>query len=332
MNSPFYSGKTIFGGAAAYQRNRKIFPRDDAHRLAVKNSVQIKPINENEHKIESSNHLSKTAKRILDLFEHFNSPVADAKKIPPVIRQNIQKNKSKPSNKELLIPTVPELLKMKLKSRLQDSTVAVRTVATTSKSILNTEYSLRTEDNTEKQKQSGKMKNKITSVREKRFDLHESPEKVVLPDVQLPITNLPKFDFTLPTPSTVTTTKSAPKIESSQTSTITTQIIDKKKEDNSREFKFASPISINDVPKSIISVNNFKFSQPLDVKKSQHSNNFVETSSTQPAIGFQYTPPTNLVPKRKEKEISKNNGQNDLHNIAPAPKLVSGSVMDILGK
>lgn len=311
MNSPFYSGRTMFGGAAAYQRNRKIFPRDDTRRLAVKNSIQVKPMNETEK--TESNHLSKTAKRILDCLEHFNSPVADAKKIPPVVhsRHNERKAKQRAPTQELLTPTVPELLKMKLKSRLQDSTVAVRNVATTSKSFLNTEYSLRTEE-TDKQKHSNKIKSKVASVREKNSELSEIPQPVILPEVQLPISTLPKFDFTLPTPQ-------APKPAETITSTPKITPIERRK---THEFKFTSPISISDVPKSIISVNNFKFSQPLDVKKSQ-------TDVSMP-ISFKYTPPTNVTPKKKD--TAKNNGQNNEMCIAPAPKLISGSVMDILGK
>lgn len=107
--------------------------------------------------------------------------------------------------------------------------------------------------------------------------------------MQLPISTLPKFDFSLPPP---TTTISSPKR-------------------HKNEYKFSSPISINDAPKTnLVSINNFKFSQPIGDSQ------------------FNYVPPS-ATPKKKD--VSKNNGQN-FNFIAPAETLVSGSVMDVLGK
>lgn len=277
----------MYGGAAAYQRSRLTLQPN-------KPSIQIRPQPPADSGRSHTNHLSKTAQRILDALESFNhSSVADASKIPPVTNRTL--NKSKVPRKELIVPTIPDLLRMKLKERIQNTTVSVRNTATNSKSVLNTEYTLPTEDKT---KHSNKIKSKITSVREKSKE--DVVEQVALPEVHLPITTLPKFDFSLPPPNV--------------------KIPEKKKEDKPVEsqFKFSSPISVNGAPKSVISINNFKFSQPLDAK-----------STTQSTVAFKYVPPTNLIPKKKESQ--KNNGQNDI-SIQPAQQLVSGSVMDILGK
>lgn len=145
MNSPFYSGRTMYGGSAAAiaaSRSRTIFPVDDARKLLVRNSIQIKPVNETEK--TDRNHLSKTAKRILDVLENFSTPVMDARRIPSVAEAKreaeAKKARTKPPVRELMVPGVPDLLRMKLRERLQDSTVAVRKVANSSKSVLNTRY------------------------------------------------------------------------------------------------------------------------------------------------------------------------------------------------
>ncbi|XP_072400150.1 uncharacterized protein Nup153 isoform X2 [Diabrotica undecimpunctata] len=149
ISSPFYSGSTMYGGASAY--GNKFGRRVKDFRANLKRSVHIKPIKKTS---ENGNLvLGKTARKILETIEQYTTPVNDAKKIPvaskrarldsSLLGQHIG---AKPytlipenaSNRELQVPTVSELLKMKQKAKLQSSTEAVRQIATTSKSDLNT--------------------------------------------------------------------------------------------------------------------------------------------------------------------------------------------------
>lgn len=333
----------MYGGASAYRKRcRIIFPRDETNNVAVKNSVDMKPTNTDTTSSTSSVNLSKTARRILDALEHFTSPVMDAKKIPAVTRTIGDLSKSPAprktpysretkaaSNKELLVPTVPDLLKMKLKSRLQDSTVQVRKVATTSTSVLNSsEYTIRTEQDAVKpQKQhSNKMKTKI--IREIRNTDTDIVVPVKLPDVQLPITNLPKFDFSLPPPVS-TPVKSPKPVEKpaekvSKPAEPVKPTVKPVMPQTSAEYKFASPILVQDAPRSVATVNSYKFSEPLDAKMSQ------PTSVVVPALTFKAS---NVSTAPRRKDLPKNNGQtSSTFSLQPPAQFTTGSVMDILGK
>ncbi|GLV45529.1 Nucleoporin 153kD [Carabus blaptoides fortunei] len=346
VNSPFYGGRTMYGGASAYRKRcRMIFPRDETNNVVVKNSVEMKPVNTDAISATSSVNLGKTARRILDALEHFTSPVLDAKKIPAVTRSVADLSKSAAarrspyaretkaaSNQELLVPAVPDLLKMKLKSRLQDSTVQVRKVATTSTSVLNSsEYTIRTVENTAKpQKHSSKMKTKISAVRESKSDQNDIVDAVKLPEVQLSITDLPKFDFCLPPPPPILTPVKLPKSVEKRADKLSFPIsksvqsmkstVKPFKPQNAAQFQFASPIFVQNAPKSVATVNSYKFSEPLDAK------HLSEISS---AVTFKASD-SSTAPRRKDS--SKNNGQtSNTFSLQPAAQFVSGSVMDILG-
>lgn len=299
LNSPFYSGRTTYGGASAYGRTWASLSSDKS---AIRNSVQIKPVNDiTRNDVKSNSTLSKTARRILDTLEQYTTPISDAKKIPNPTNPNRKKYSSiNPysvrekvgSNRELQVPTVPDLLKMKLKERLQDSTESVRQLANSSKSVLNREeYKIRTlEDEETSAKHTNKIKNKISSVRHKN-EPHRTVEEVKLPDIQLPITTLPKFDFSLPpkessplsaarkSAETVKTSMTVEKIEKiekkrSRVETKTVEISQIKgsnKVQTSKfvaEFKFSNPLIIAENLKSIRAINNFKFSEPTPTNKS----------------------------------------------------------------
>lgn len=315
LNSPFYSGRTTYGGASAYGRNLASLNND--YKSSLRNSIQIKPVNDTvKNTVTTNTTLSKTARRILDTLEQYTTPILDAKKIPNPTNPNRKKYLSTnpysvrgkvASNKELQVPTVPDLLKMKLKERLQDSTVTVRQLANSSKSVLNKEeYKIRTLDEADDnvRKHTNKMKNKISSVRQKN-EPHRTGEEVKLPDIQLPITTLPKFDFSLPavepikstilpaakTIETVKTSTSTFKMREKVTSTqknaetnklevktveickndnkIETNKSEKKKREYSKitEFTFSDPLVIAENLKSIHAINNFIFSEPTPANK-----------------------------------------------------------------
>lgn len=317
LNSPFYNGRTIYGGASAY--GRRLGRSSSELRTNLNNSVQIKP--KNESNIENMA-LSKTARRILDTLEQYTTPVSDAKKIPVGPRKNTKqeglfakytganpyrKDSKVASNTELHVPTVPELLKMK--QQLQESTETVRQIAKSSKSDLNKEeYKLPTVEE-ESSKHTSKIKTKVCAVRQKVTKETDSAEQVKLPAVSLPISTLPKFDFSVPpVPSFSKPSISVQPKEPIQKKT-EPKLVHKEKVNLTTEYKFSDPLVIAENIETIIGVNNFKFSEPI--LKKQLINNFKVSDATE------------FKPKR----VQKNNGE-----IQPASQLLTGSVMDVLGK
>ncbi|KAF5306058.1 hypothetical protein FQA39_LY09036 [Lamprigera yunnana] len=314
LNSPFYNGRTIYGGASAYSsRNRNLTTK-----ASVKNQIQVKPVNDS---IDNNASLSLTARRILLSLEEFQSPISEAKKVPCSKKSRPEGILSKymgtnsyvrdhkiplAINKELQVPTVPDLLKMKLKERLQDSTLAVRQIATTSKSVLNkNDYKLRIDEETPKY--SNKMKNKITATRQQKSE--NQVEEVKLPEISLPITTLPKFDFSLPPPPS---SSKQPLItvvcnELPKTNEVASKILD---ETDNLQYKFSNPLILAENLISIIAINDFKFSDPVFKQK--------EKLGPEPIMNFKFTS-ENLQLKRKEA-------------IQPTNKLSKGSIDDVFNK
>lgn len=89
--------------------------------------------------------MSQTAKKILEALEHFSSPVSDAKKIPlkntnnavsSVSRKRAREETPNPSariglrhlTRELTVPTVPDILKLRRRQKLQDTTLMARKI------------------------------------------------------------------------------------------------------------------------------------------------------------------------------------------------------------
>lgn len=105
-------------------------------------NVEVKSSNS---AVDSSG-MSQTAKKILEALEHFSSPITDAKKIPlkntnnivssTVSRKRAREEVVNPSariglrhlTRELTVPTVPDILKLKRRQKLQDTTLAARKI------------------------------------------------------------------------------------------------------------------------------------------------------------------------------------------------------------
>ncbi|NWU42478.1 NU153 protein, partial [Hylia prasina] len=74
-DSPFYPGKTSYGGAAAAARQTKV--QISAYQPPIKRQMKAKQANVQSYGVTSS-----TARRILQTLEKMSSPLADAKRIP----------------------------------------------------------------------------------------------------------------------------------------------------------------------------------------------------------------------------------------------------------
>ncbi|KAM4028196.1 LOW QUALITY PROTEIN: nuclear pore complex protein Nup153 [Anomaloglossus baeobatrachus] len=75
-DSPFYPGKTTYGGAASVRTSRV---RSTPYQAPLRRQVKPKPANNQSYGVTSS-----TARRILQSLEKMSSPLADARRIPSV--------------------------------------------------------------------------------------------------------------------------------------------------------------------------------------------------------------------------------------------------------
>ncbi|NWI80250.1 NU153 protein, partial [Dryoscopus gambensis] len=90
-DSPFYPGKTSYGGAAAAARQTKV--QISAYQPPIKRQMKAKQANVQSYGVTSS-----TARRILQTLEKMSSPLADAKRIPSSVSSPL----SSPVDKSVL--------------------------------------------------------------------------------------------------------------------------------------------------------------------------------------------------------------------------------------
>ncbi|XP_037027341.1 nuclear pore complex protein Nup153 isoform X2 [Bradysia coprophila] len=338
-NSPFYSGRTMFGGASGYSR------RAISSQPTLRVPTQIRPSSSLSTLYSSTNSLanvdpntsalSDTAKRILDLMNQCTTPLADVKKMAsntanhtpalvnhrkrfddndmmlnrsmrlstpktPYSRPGANSARKSPPTNELQVPTMSQLLQMK--KILQNNTEKVREVATASSSVLNQtgEYKLPESNDVESAStRQSKIRNKITTTRAstKSNVQEEYVQEVNLPNISLPaMKSLP--DITLPFSKPITSTYNVPPATVTQpaptlvNSTITKSVqpaspkVDNSTRTEKSQFSFASPTQLK-LPlfdKNIDPINNFKFSEPINVEKA--------TNNSKPLPAFGTTVPS----------------------------------------
>uniref|UniRef100_A0ACB8FCQ4 Uncharacterized protein n=1 Tax=Sphaerodactylus townsendi TaxID=933632 RepID=A0ACB8FCQ4_9SAUR len=81
-NSPFYPGKTTYGGAAAAARQSKA--RITPYQTPIRRQMKAKQVN-----AQSCGVTSSTARRILQSLEKMSSPLSDAKRIPSSVSSSL---------------------------------------------------------------------------------------------------------------------------------------------------------------------------------------------------------------------------------------------------
>ncbi|CAL7935883.1 unnamed protein product [Xylocopa violacea] len=331
LTSPFYSGNITFGGANAaglYKRGRNLFNSSNEIQLKVpkRTSVEVKP--SNAAGVDSSG-MSQTAKKILEALEHFSSPITDAKKIPLKILNNTSslnkkraREETPPSTKvgmrhltrELTVPTIPDILKLRRRQKLQDTTAAARRIVSArNEPPPPQEYHIRTQTD-EDTKHHGKVKAKAANLEQE-----ETVEPVNLPNIPLPISSLPNFNFM---------------------SSSNSKSVDKTNTDKGGTFTFASPIKVTSTTKNLKSINNFTFSSPINADKqsidqsSDSGSSSKRSSAKSNTSSSDYMPPvtqnfmwsgSSTAPRLKEKAKNSDNAI-----PAASNELKSGSVMDIL--
>ncbi|XP_055708883.1 nuclear pore complex protein Nup153 isoform X2 [Phlebotomus papatasi] len=296
IQSPFYRGRTMFGGASAYSRHAFSNPLRSRQMPSTRPSSSLSNISSSSgNALSTSNRdevpLSNTAKRILEVMNQLSGPLTDVRKmansslsrnLPPLMTQHRQRfteqdrvirlqqpktpySKSPttrantvPPLTELQVPSMSQLLQMK---KLQSQTEQLRKCAMDSSSSLNriTEYKLPdAKSESDGSKHVNKMRNKITKTRPEASSSDGMAIPVNLPDVQLPqLKSVPTFDITF----------AAGEKKNGPTKTPD----GKSEESKGSTFKFAAPIVIGESGNCFGSPARgcFKFSEPIDITKSK---------------------------------------------------------------
>ncbi|XP_023215491.1 nuclear pore complex protein Nup153-like [Centruroides sculpturatus] len=238
-HSPFYEGKTTFGGASAMNRSHILSsiscPDTNASNTKLK-------VNDASSK-KDFDYMSTTAKRILLSLEKMSTPLVDAKKIPTekktfvesYLRRKmnsssnnfaINKSKSqlplcKPPTSGIIIPSSPMICK-NFDSRISSDQVSNKIIfnpVTISTDI--------TPSASMPIKTTGKIRARTNTALHcsKKANMNEVVEVPDLPNIPLPIDQLPTFNFN-------TVSKASGECNQS-------------KENNEIQFKFSSPIQHN---------------------------------------------------------------------------------------
>ncbi|XP_070261785.1 nuclear pore complex protein Nup153 isoform X3 [Myotis yumanensis] len=226
-DSPFYPGKTTYGGAAAAVRQPKL--QNTPYQVPFRRQMKAKQVNAEYYGVTSS-----TARRILQSLEKMSSPLADAKRIPSVV--------SSPMNSPLDrrgIDTTTDFQAKREKTGYEKSMTPGQNREQESVfSYPNFSMSAANGVSSGVGGGGGKMRRERTRFVATKPAEGEEMEVPVLPNISLPITSssLPTFNFS----SSVITTSLSP-ISPAQSLTNKVQMTSPNNT-NSPMFRFSSPI------------------------------------------------------------------------------------------
>lgn len=349
INSPFYNGRTIYGGASAYSRGDSATKK---RMLRVPTQMQPSSSLSNLSMTSSTNSLeqaglSSTAKRIMELMNQFTTPLTEVKKLAikmptlpnqrkrfddSVLSMNRSSRNSTPYTRprqndipeplinELQVPSMAQLLQLK---KFQNNTERIRNVADKSKSVLNSvqEYKLPSDEldaGSNLGKHVNKMRSKITSELSGRKNdnlIEETIPPPNLPNIPFPtLKSVPNFDLGI-------------KLPVSKPSISVPQMTVEKKITNTPvapiAFKSQSPPAKNPVVNNIQNKKElntmFKFSEPSKLNAPVCGN---QTTS---GIMFKFSEPMQVT-ESKTQESRSLNGINDSKDkdSDKSPRLILG--------
>ncbi|XP_063633295.1 nuclear pore complex protein Nup153 [Cydia splendana] len=310
LGSPFYAGKTTYGGAASSYINQP--------NISQRQNTTVK-----EAPSTSDNNMSTSARRILDLLESYSSPLMDAKRIPHYTRptrQEVLKRHSETSNshsllspynktnsyktQELHVPSIASILRLKQRSRLDDSTNAARQLVASHSSSSPDYLPYPTAAKNRDQSEVDGNSKFTTKVKTKRTRIHgneanaletETITPVELPKAVLQIdpNNLP--NFSIPVASKSSSIEKPTLTMPFATSTFapkTTSVEISKSETTSSNsiYNFANPVRItSESPKPTSTPPKFTFGSP-------------ERSIDKPLVSEKTSEPSIILGASKESE------------------------------
>ncbi|KAM6455196.1 nuclear pore complex protein Nup153 isoform 2-T2 [Liasis olivaceus] len=345
-NSPFYPGKTTYGGAAAAARQSKV--RITPYQTPIRRQMKAKQVNTQSYGVTSS-----TARRILQSLEKMSSPLADAKRIPssastslssPLENSmlNVTNFHSPRKRVETHYPPVQKLVTPKAVSRsmthsqyfkpslmsaaessriqqriemnhkaVQEKNLTMELQSEQSESVTNPTFTSSTSNGLPPAMGSGggKMRKERGIHYVSKATQNEEMEIPMLPEISLPIStsSLPNFSFG----------PLASSAGSSLTASAAQSVTNKVQPASSPVFKFSSPIVKSTEAEMLppVSVGGFKFSAPV-AKSSDLS------GSRNTSLSPQINSAVNSISNKKENEYD--------GPFKPAKILKEGSVLDVL--
>ncbi|XP_004484845.2 nuclear pore complex protein Nup153 isoform X2 [Dasypus novemcinctus] len=357
-DSPFYPGKTTYGGAAAAVRQSKV--QNTPYQAPVRRQMKAKQLNAQSYGVTSS-----TARRILQSLEKMSSPLADAKRIPSVVSSPLNSPldrsgldstdfRAKRMKVDSQYPPVQRLMTPKPVSIAANRTVYFKPSLTPSRELRKTnqrivkkhsthyEKNVTPEQNREEEESGfsypnfslpaanglsselgsggGKMRRERTHFATSKPPVEEEMEVPVLPKISLPITSssLPAFSFS----SSVITTSSPSPISPSQSLTNKVQMTSPSST-GSPMFRFSSPI-VKSTEADILPPSSIGFTFSVPVAKTIE---LPDTRSTsEPIISTSAQDSTSVNSISCKKKLNE-----DCEGpFRPAKILKEGSVLDVL--
>ncbi|XP_066481315.1 nuclear pore complex protein Nup153 isoform X2 [Tiliqua scincoides] len=352
-NSPFYPGKTMYGGAAAAARQSKA--RITPYQTPIRRQMKAKQANAQSYGVTSS-----TARRILQSLEKMSSPLADAKRIPSTVSSPLsspmERNMSNiidfhsprrkaesnsPPVQKLVTPKTVSLsmsrsqyFKPSLTSAVESSRIrqrvevnhkgvkeknlAVEQQIEPSESITKPKFSTASSNGLPPTTGGGSGGGKMRRERgvhyvSKSAQEDEEMDMPVLPEISLPISTSSLPNFSFG-PLASTTVSSSP-VTSTQS---VANKVQPASNSSSPVFRFSSPIVKSteaEVLPPVCSIGGFKFSVPV-------------AKSSEPS-GPKDTPVLPLVNSAVNSISNKKESEYD-GPFKPAKVLKEGSVLDIL--
>ncbi|XP_023612254.1 nuclear pore complex protein Nup153 isoform X10 [Myotis lucifugus] len=355
-DSPFYPGKTTYGGAAAAVRQPKL--QNTPYQVPFRRQMKAKQVNAEYYGVTSS-----TARRILQSLEKMSSPLADAKRIPSVVsspmnspldRRGIDNTTDFQAKREKVVcqyPPVQRLMTPKPVSIAANRTAYFKPSLTPSGELKKTNQRIDKKHSTGYEKSmtpgqnreqesgfsypnfsmsaangvssgvgggGGKMRRERTRFVATKPAEQEEMEVPVLPNISLPITSssLPTFNFS----SSVITTSLSP-ISPAQSLTNKVQMTSPNNT-NSPMFRFSSPI-VKSTEADVLPPSSIGFTFSVPVAKT------VELSGSSTVL----EPITNSAAQDITAMNSRSCKKPDEDSeglFRPAKTLKEGSVLDVL--
>ncbi|XP_057881406.1 nuclear pore complex protein Nup153 isoform X2 [Melospiza georgiana] len=309
-DSPFYPGKTSYGGAAAAARQTKV--QISAYQPPIKRQMKAKQANVQSYGVTSS-----TARRILQTLEKMSSPLADAKRIPSPVSSPL----SSPVDRSVLNMT--SFQSRQNQDMMEESFPAEKPVKSSESNLsypkLDTPASNGLSSGGRMDSACGKMRRERERYCASRPGQKQQleVEQEELPEVPLPIStaSLPTFSFSFPVSSAV----------SSSPSIVSKAVMNKVQPASnvgSPTFVFSSPIVKSTEVEVLPPLSQIKFTFSVPVVKSSEISRSTDTPVT--SILSPGSATVNSTSNKKEEEEEYDG------LCKPAKFLKQGSVLDIL--
>ncbi|XP_028723518.1 nuclear pore complex protein Nup153 isoform X3 [Peromyscus leucopus] len=353
-DSPFYPGKTTYGGAAAAVRQSKV--RNTPYQAPVRRQMKAKQLTAQSYGVTSS-----TARRILQSLEKMSSPLADAKRIPsavssplnsPLDRSGIDSTafQAKKEKVDSQYPPVQRLMTPKPVSIATNRTIYFKPSLTPSGDLRKTNQRIDKKNSTINEKNisrqnreqesgfsypnfsipaanglssgvgggGGKMRRERTRFVASKPPEEEEMEAPVLPQISLPISSssLPTFSFSSP----VISASSSSPVSSSQP--LPNKVQTSLGSTGSPMFTFSSPI-VKSTQADVLPPASIGFTFSVPVAKTELSGS---NSSSEPILSSSSAQDNTVVNSSSYKKRSATCED----PFTPAKILREGSVLDIL--